>query len=99
MHVPVLTVLTGWGRKGCHACSGVNGVNWLGKAGLGWHACSAVNSFPTVTGNSRPRQEVFCNNNRIQRRNSRFLTISSLRREPSSTRTLKWPGRNRVQIA
>ena len=35
---------------------------------------------------------------RIQRRNSRFLTISSLRREPSPTRTLKWPGRNRVQI-
>ena len=30
------------------------------------------------------------NNNRIQRRNSRFLfTISSLRREPSPTRTLK----------
>ena len=27
-----------------------------------------------------------------------FLTISSLRREPSPTRTLKWPGRNRVQI-
>ena len=27
-----------------------------------------------------------------------FFTISSVRREPSSTRTLKWPGRNRVQI-
>ena len=27
-----------------------------------------------------------------------FFTISSLRREPSPTRTLKWPGRNRVQI-
>ena len=39
------------------------------------------------------------NNNCIQRRNSRFFTISSLRREPSPTRTLKWPGRNRVQIA
>ena len=35
---------------------------------------------------------------RIQRRNSRFLTISSLRREPSPTRTLKWSGRNCVQI-
>ena len=34
------------------------------------------------------------NNNRIQRRNSRFLTISSLRRELS----LKWPGRICVQI-
>ena len=37
------------------------------------------------------------NSNRNQRRNSRFLTISSLRRELSPTRTLKWPGRNRVQ--
>ena len=27
-----------------------------------------------------------------------FFTISSLRREPSPTQTLKWPGRNRVQI-
>ena len=36
--------------------------------------------------------------NRIQRRNSRFLTISSLRRELSHTRTLKWPGRICVQI-
>ena len=38
------------------------------------------------------------NNNRIQSRSSRFFTISLLRREPSPTRTLKWPGRNRVQI-
>ena len=38
------------------------------------------------------------NNNRFERRNSRFFTIPSLRREPSPTRTLKWPGRNRVQI-
>ena len=27
-----------------------------------------------------------------------FIAISSLRREPSPTRTLKWPGHNRVQI-
>ena len=27
-----------------------------------------------------------------------FLTISSLRREQSPTRTLKWPGHSRVQI-
>ena len=32
------------------------------------------------------------NNNSIQRCNCRFLTISSLRRELSPTRTLKWPG-------
>ena len=38
------------------------------------------------------------NNNRIQRRNSRMFTISSLRREPPPTRTLTWSGRNRVQI-
>ena len=36
--------------------------------------------------------------NRIQRLKSRFFTICSLRSEPSPTRTLKWPGRNRVQI-
>ena len=39
------------------------------------------------------------NNNRIQRRYSRFFTISSQRCELSPTRTLKWPGRNCVQIA
>ena len=38
------------------------------------------------------------NNNRIQRRYSRFFTISSQCRELSPTRTLKWPRRNRVQI-
>ena len=38
------------------------------------------------------------NNNRIQRRYSRFFTISSQRRELSPTRTLEWPRRNRLQI-
>ena len=38
------------------------------------------------------------NNNHIQRCNSRFFAISSLRRELSPTCTLKWPRRNRVQI-
>ena len=38
------------------------------------------------------------NNNHIQRRNSRFFTISSQHRELSPTRTLKWPRCNRVQI-
>ena len=38
------------------------------------------------------------NNNRIQSRNSIFLTISSLCRELSPTRSLKWPRRNHVQI-
>ena len=34
----------------------------------------------------------------IHRRSSKLFTISSPRREPSPTRTFKWPGRNRVQI-
>ena len=38
------------------------------------------------------------NKNRIKRHNSRFITISSLRCEPSPTGTLKWPGCNGVQI-
>ena len=38
------------------------------------------------------------NNNCIQRRSSRFFTNSSLRRELSPTRTLKWPRHNRVKI-
>ena len=38
------------------------------------------------------------NNNRIERSNSRFSTIWSLRCKLSPTRTLMWPGRNRVQI-
>ena len=37
------------------------------------------------------------NNNRIQRRNSRLFTISSMRHKQSPTRPLKWPGRNCVQ--
>ena len=38
------------------------------------------------------------NNNCNQRRNSRFLTFSSLCHELSPTLTLKWPGCNHVQI-
>ena len=38
------------------------------------------------------------NNKCIHRCNLTFSTISSPRREPSPTCTLKWPGRNRVQI-
>ena len=37
------------------------------------------------------------NHNHIHRRNSRFFTVSSLRREPSPTRTLMWPKRSCVQ--
>ena len=45
----------------------------------------------------RERERDNNNNNRIQRRYSRFFTISSQRREQSPTRILKWPGRNCVQ--
>ena len=43
-------------------------------------------------------QENNNNTNGIQSRYSRFFTIFSERRELSPIRTLKWPGRNRVQI-
>ena len=46
----------------------------------------------------RRRLNLYDDNNHIQRHNLRFLTIFSLHREPSLTRTLKWPGRNCVQI-
>ena len=38
------------------------------------------------------------NNNCIERRNLRFLTISSLGSKLSPARTLKWPGRSCAQI-
>ena len=38
------------------------------------------------------------NNDYIEKFKSRCFTISSQRRKLSPTRTLKWPGRNRVQI-
>ena len=38
------------------------------------------------------------NNKRIEKSNSRFFTVSSLRHELSPTGTLKWPGCSRVQI-
>ena len=53
----------------------------------------SVSVLSTVTNSNNNH-----NNNRIQRRNSRFVTISSLRRELSPTRMLKWPRHNCVQI-
>ena len=38
------------------------------------------------------------NYDRIEMHSLRFFTVSSLPRELSHTCTLKWPGRNRVQI-
>ena len=55
-------------------------------------AAAAAATTTTINGDNN------CNNKRIQRRNSRLFTISLLLREPSPTRTLKWPGRNCVQI-
>ena len=57
-----------------------------------------VMRLPTLSFHSSKRHSSNNNNNRIQRRYSRFFTISSQRRELSPTRTLKWPGRSRVQI-
>ena len=85
----------------CGYGSGSAGRSWTCRAvrslgtgsshlSLGYRLPSGGVLWRTVLGNN--------NNNRIQRRSSRFVTISSQRREPSPTRTLKWPGRNRVQI-
>ena len=49
---------------------------------------------PPLTNNNNNNN----NNNRVERRYSRFFSISSQRRELFPTRTLKWPRRNRVQI-
>ena len=38
------------------------------------------------------------NDNRIEKHNLRFFTISSLRHELSPAHTFKWPGRSHVQI-
>ena len=67
--------------------SATHTVQYVTAAGK---AAGAANFFFGVSFNN--------NNNHIQRRYSRFFTISSQRRELSPTRTLKWPGRNRVQI-
>ena len=45
-----------------------------------------------------PDDHLSNNNNRTERRNSRFVAISSLRHKLSPTRALKWPGHNRVQV-
>ena len=68
----------------------VTGMRWPGKN-------------PGTSGTQTPGMPLYNNNNnnnnnRIQRRYSRFFTISSQRRELSPTRMLKWPRRNRVQI-
>ena len=55
-----------------------------------WQHDSRVSSQNCISNNN--------NNKGIQRRYSRFFTISTQGRELSPTRTLKWPGRNRVQI-
>ena len=60
-----------------------DGIRWLWIA----NGCLLVNNNNNNNNND----------NRIQRRNSRCFTISSLHREPSPTRTLNWPGRSRVQ--
>ena len=60
--------------------------------------CSCTIQFYNVMSSCNNNNNNNNNNNRIRKRYSRFFTISSERRELSPTRTLKWPGRNRVQI-
>ena len=67
------------------------------------HEPGCFSCFRDTRGSYNPHHhlrilDIIYNNNHIQRRNSRFFTISSLHRELSPTRTLKWLGRNRVQI-
>ena len=59
----------------------------------GWYPLG-VFSLPAFTTLGHVCQDN--NNNRIQRRYSRFFTISSQRRKLSPTCTLKWHGHNRV---
>ena len=61
-----------------------------------WCVCLCLNEWTMLF--QRQGKANNNNNNCIQRHNSRFFTISSLRRELSPTRTLKCPGRNHVQI-
>ena len=59
---------------------------------------SESHECPYMCKETNKRTNFQLDNNRIQRRKSTFFTVSSLRREPSSTRTLMWPRRDRVQI-
>ena len=63
-----------------------------------WICPGSCTSYHTEIKSCRSNFYSNNNNNRIQRRYSRLFTISSQRRKPSPTRTLKWPGHNRVQI-
>ena len=66
----------------------------------GHHGIGSSLAMESQELNSRFHSSIHNDNkdNHIQRCNLRFFTISSLRCEPSPTRTLKWPGQNRVQI-
>ena len=68
---------------------------------LGWSRMWLDETEETLMQTTHPRKPriwVDNDNDRTQRRNSRLFTISSLHLEQSPTRTLKWPGSNRVQI-
>ena len=67
-----------------------------GHLGLSSKGCHELDQ--SRTGNWESNNNNNHNNNRTERCNSRLFTISSLHCELSPTRTLKWPGRNHVQI-
>ena len=95
-------------RGGCRLwlsglVSGGKKRRWQVKCLSGACVCSVcpvgrLQGHRTARPHARMKASNNNNNNRIQRRYSRFFTISSQRREPSPTHTFKWPGRNRVQI-
>ena len=74
------------------------GLPRTGKTSRGQPSCRWQDDIAKNVGTTRNNNNNNNNDNRIQRRYSRFFTISSQRRELSPTRTVKWPGRNRVQI-
>ena len=74
-------------------------LKYTDKQSEGLHAtwaysCGSVDGSPVNNNDDDDNDNIDC----IKRHNLRFFTISSLCREVSPTRTLKWPGRNHVQI-
>ena len=77
----------------------------MGEEGKGGGGAIQVNGPDSGTiplagavNNNNNNNNTTTTTNHIERRNSRFFAISSLRCKPSPTGTLKWPGRSRVQI-
>ena len=59
---------------------------------VAWHGIGHQELNDNNNNNNHNQNNNNNNNNHIQRRYSRYFAVSSRRREPSPTRTLKWPG-------